>query len=54
MFDTTPYEEKMNHVLEHLEERLGKIRTGRLTRVCLMALWLRRMALVCRSTKWLT
>ncbi len=29
MFDTTPYEEKMNHVLEHLEERLGKIRTGR-------------------------
>ena len=29
MFDTTPYEEKMNHVLEHLEERLGKIRTDR-------------------------
>ena len=29
MFDTTPYEEKMNHALEHLEERLGKIRTGR-------------------------
>lgn len=29
MFDTTPYEEKMNHVLEHLKERLGKIRTGR-------------------------
>ena len=47
MFDTTPYEEKMNHVLEHLEERLGKIRTGR-------AHASRRMAPACRSTKWLT
>ena len=54
MFDTTPYEEKMNHVLEHLEERLGKIRTAGLMRVCWMALWSRRMAPVYHSTKWPT
>lgn len=29
MFDTTPYELKMNGALEHFEEELKKVRTGR-------------------------
>lgn len=29
MFDTTPYEQKMNSALEHFEEELKKVRTGR-------------------------
>lgn len=29
MFDTKPYEDRMNHALAHFEEELRKVRTGR-------------------------